>query len=237
MNSLATRTPMLRGPKLETPNKEIVRSDAFYNFLYYFFGGMIPLHKISSDDTPAIPENGPAIILSEHTEWADIPVLAYVAKKKSGRYLVFFAKADWYVQYNGHGRFYHTHITDLLFKLTGTYPVDRNHFASPLNIALYEHLEDLLVNHGEVPVIYPRGTRKQDGNLKKGLIKVVVDILEKHPEVEIPVIPVYIEHFRKIPPLLLNSHVVVGNNIYSPGMNYRELTQITQAEFDRMKQL
>lgn len=222
-------------PKLEAPDRKIVRSDFTYNLLYYFITSMKPLYKVSSENGSAIPKEGPAMLLSEHSQWRDIPAIAYVAKHESGRFLNFFAKSEYYKQYNGLGTKGFNLLTDPLLKLTGAHPVDRTTLISPLNRATIRHLEDLLVNQGEVGVIHPRGTRKQGGDLKRGIIYFVLRILEEHPEMQIPVLPVYITHLKRRPLMALNSHVSIGDNIYSPGMDCNELIQRTSEEFQRMK--
>lgn len=96
-----------------------------------------------------IPENGGVIVASNHLSYLDIPLIGY----SIGR------RAD----YMGKKELFNIPVISSLFLILGGFPVDRDKIDRG---ALREAVKRL--KSGRVIVIYPEGSRSQDGRLQPG---------------------------------------------------------------------
>lgn len=96
-----------------------------------------------------IPKEGGVIIASNHLSYLDIPLLGY----SIGR------RAD----YMGKRELFNIPIISSLFRTLGGFPIDRDKLD---RTALKDAVKRL--KSGRVIVVYPEGTRSQDGRLQPG---------------------------------------------------------------------
>jgi 1-acyl-sn-glycerol-3-phosphate acyltransferase len=132
-----------------------------------------------------IPEEGPAILASNHLSVADSIFLPAVVS----RTINFWAKQEYFAGKGIKGRF-----TAAVFKGIGQIPVERGngHAAmAALKVAL-----DVL-DAGGLFGIYPEGTRSPDGKLHRGHTGIARIVLEA----KVPVIPVAMMGTDRVQPI------------------------------------
>ncbi|MGF1573842.1 MAG: lysophospholipid acyltransferase family protein [Sumerlaeia bacterium] len=96
------------------------------------------------------PKTGPLIIACNHTSMIDPPILAVVCGKRE---LKFMAKKE----------LFENSIFSFLIRNLGAYPIDRESLGDKK--AIVETIR--LLKAGNAVVIFPEGTRSQDGRLKE----------------------------------------------------------------------
>ncbi|SER91845.1 1-acyl-sn-glycerol-3-phosphate acyltransferase [Pedococcus cremeus] len=121
-----------------------------------------------------IPEDGPAILASNHLSFSDSIFLPLVIERR----VTFLAKADYFTGRGVKGR-----MTAAFFKGVGQLPIDRSGGRAG-EAALRSGLK--VLRRGEVLGIYPEGTRSPDGRLYRGRTGVARMALEAG----CPVLPV-----------------------------------------------
>ena len=121
-----------------------------------------------------IPEDGPAILASNHLSFSDSIFLPLVVQRR----VTFLAKSDYF-----NGRGLKGRMTAAFFKGVGQLPVDRSGGRAG-EAALRSGLR--VLRRGEVLGIYPEGTRSPDGRLYRGRTGVARMALEAG----CPVLPV-----------------------------------------------
>jgi 1-acyl-sn-glycerol-3-phosphate acyltransferase len=121
-----------------------------------------------------IPEDGPAILASNHLSFSDSIFLPLVIERR----VTFLAKADYFTGRGLKGR-----ATAAFFKGVGQLPIDRSGGRAG-EAALRSGLK--VLRRGEVLGIYPEGTRSPDGRLYRGRTGVARMALEAG----CPVLPV-----------------------------------------------
>ncbi|MFJ5288861.1 lysophospholipid acyltransferase family protein [Streptomyces sp. NPDC088348] len=104
-----------------------------------------------------IPEEGPAILASNHLSFSDSFFLPAVMDRK----LTFIAKAEYFTSPGVKGK-----LTAAFFKGVGQLPVDRSGSRGAGEAAVRSGVEVLA--RGELFGIYPEGTRSPDGRLYRG---------------------------------------------------------------------
>ncbi len=132
-----------------------------------------------------IPEEGPAILASNHLSVADSIFLPCVVP----RTINFWAKQEYFSGRGLKGRF-----TAAVFKGIGQIPVDRGngHAAmAAMDVALQ------VLREGGLFGIYPEGTRSPDGKLHRGHTGIARIVLEAG----VPVIPVAMMGTDKVQPI------------------------------------
>jgi 1-acyl-sn-glycerol-3-phosphate acyltransferase len=120
-----------------------------------------------------IPEEGPAILASNHLSFSDSFFLPLMVKRR----ITFMAKSDYFTGRGIKGR-----LIALFFSGAGQVPVDRTGGRAgeaALNTGL------AILGEGELLGIYPEGTRSPDGRLYRGKTGVARMALEAG----VPVIP------------------------------------------------
>ena len=121
-----------------------------------------------------IPEEGPAILASNHLSFSDSIFLPLVVQRR----VTFLAKSDYFTGRGLKGR-----LTAAFFKGVGQLPIDRSGGRAG-EAALRSGLR--VLRRGEVLGIYPEGTRSPDGRLYRGRTGVARMALEAG----CPVLPV-----------------------------------------------
>ena len=121
-----------------------------------------------------VPEDGPAILASNHLSFSDSIFLPLVIERR----VTFLAKADYFTGRGVKGR-----MTAAFFKGVGQLPIDRSGGRAG-EAALRSGLK--VLRRGEVLGIYPEGTRSPDGRLYRGRTGVARMALEAG----CPVLPV-----------------------------------------------
>ena len=121
-----------------------------------------------------IPDEGPAILASNHLSFSDSIFLPLVVPRR----VTFLAKSDYFTGRGIKGR-----LTAAFFKGVGQLPVDRSGGRAG-EAALRSGLR--VLRRGEVLGIYPEGTRSPDGRLYRGRTGVARMALEAG----CPVLPV-----------------------------------------------
>ena len=121
-----------------------------------------------------IPDEGPAILASNHLSFSDSIFLPLVVQRR----VTFLAKSDYFTGRGIKGR-----LTAAFFKGVGQLPVDRSGGRAG-EAALRSGLR--VLRRGEVLGIYPEGTRSPDGRLYRGRTGVARMALEAG----CPVLPV-----------------------------------------------
>lgn len=104
-----------------------------------------------------IPEDGPAIIASNHLSFSDSFFLPSMVHRK----ITFVAKAEYFTGKGVKGR-----LTAAFFKGVGQLPVDRSGARGAGEAAIRSGIE--VLRGGELFGIYPEGTRSPDGRLYRG---------------------------------------------------------------------
>jgi 1-acyl-sn-glycerol-3-phosphate acyltransferase len=121
-----------------------------------------------------IPEDGAAILASNHLSFSDSVFLPLVLKRR----VTFLAKSDYFT-----GRGIKGWATRMFMKATGQLPIDRSGgkaSEASLNTGLQ------VLGRGELLGIYPEGTRSPDGKLYRGRTGIARMALEA----KVPVVPV-----------------------------------------------
>ncbi len=121
-----------------------------------------------------IPEEGGAILASNHLSFSDSIFLPLVVPRR----VTFLAKSDYF-----NGRGVKGRLTAGFFKSAGQLPVDRSGGAAS-EAALSTGLR--VLNEGHMLGIYPEGTRSPDGRLYRGKTGMARMALEAR----VPVLPV-----------------------------------------------
>lgn len=104
-----------------------------------------------------IPEDGPAILASNHLSFSDSFFLPAVLSRK----VTFIAKAEYFTSPGVKGR-----LTAAFFKGVGQLPVDRSGARGAGEAAVKSGIA--VLRSGELFGIYPEGTRSPDGRLYRG---------------------------------------------------------------------
>lgn len=131
-----------------------------------------------------IPDDGPAIIASNHLSFSDHLFLPL----KVPRQITFLAKSDYF---NGPGL--KGWLTAAFFRSAGQIPIERSGGRAS-EAALKTGLN--VLGHGDLLGIYPEGTRSPDGRLYRGKTGVARMALESG----VPVIPVAMIGTHKVQP-------------------------------------
>ncbi len=104
-----------------------------------------------------VPDEGPAILASNHLSFSDSFFLPSVLHRK----ITFIAKAEYFTSPGVKGK-----LTAAFFKGVGQLPVDRSGARGAGEAAIRSGLE--VLSRGELFGIYPEGTRSPDGRLYRG---------------------------------------------------------------------
>lgn len=131
-----------------------------------------------------VPDEGPAIIASNHLSFSDSIFMPLMVKRK----VTFVAKAEYFTGTGLKGW-----LIRMFFVGTGTIPVDRSG-GRAAQAALDTQLR--VLREGNVAGIYPEGTRSPDGRLYRGKTGVARLALESGA----PVIPVVMLNADEIQP-------------------------------------
>jgi 1-acyl-sn-glycerol-3-phosphate acyltransferase len=131
-----------------------------------------------------VPDNGPAIIASNHLSFSDSIFMPLMVKRK----VTFVAKAEYFT-----GKGIKGWLVKMFFVGTGTIPVDRAG-GRAAQAALDTQLR--VLREGRLAGIYPEGTRSPDGRLYRGKTGVARLALESGA----PVIPVVMLNADEIQP-------------------------------------
>jgi 1-acyl-sn-glycerol-3-phosphate acyltransferase len=152
---------------------------------YTFAPAVRGLFRPWTEGLSHIPDEGPAIIASNHLSVADslfLPVLV-------PRTINFWAKQEYFSGKGVKGR-----ATAAIFKGIGQIPVDRGNGRAAM--AAMEVALDVL-KEGGLFGIYPEGTRSPDGKLHRGHTGIARIVLEAR----VPVIPVAMMGTDKVQPI------------------------------------
>ncbi len=131
-----------------------------------------------------IPEDGPAILASNHLSFSDSVFLPLMVD----RHITFLAKSDYFTGRGIKGR-----LTAWFFSAVGQVPVDRTGGRAS-EAAITTGLR--VLGEGSLLGIYPEGTRSPDGRLYRGKTGVARMALES----QVPVIPVAMINTREVQP-------------------------------------
>jgi 1-acyl-sn-glycerol-3-phosphate acyltransferase len=131
-----------------------------------------------------VPEQGPAILASNHLSFSDSFFLPVVVPRR----ITFIAKSDYFTGRGVKGR-----LTAAFFRGVGQLPVDRSGGGAG-DAALEAGLK--VLRRGELFGIYPEGTRSPDGRLYRGKVGVARMALASGA----PVLPIAMIDTEKIQP-------------------------------------
>ncbi|RKE18687.1 1-acyl-sn-glycerol-3-phosphate acyltransferase [Streptomyces sp. TLI_171] len=106
-----------------------------------------------------IPDEGPAILASNHLSFSDSFFLPALLKRR----VTFIAKAEYFTTPGIKGR-----LTAAFFKGVGQLPVDRSGARGAGEAAIRSGIA--VVERGELFGVYPEGTRSPDGKLYRGKV-------------------------------------------------------------------
>ncbi len=152
---------------------------------YIFLGPWLRLiFRPQVEGREYIPDEGPAIIASNHLSFSDSIFMPLMVK----RTVTFVAKAEYFT-----GRGVKGWLTRMFFVGTGTIPVDRSG-GRAAQAAIETGLR--ILREGKLFGIYPEGTRSPDGRLYRGKTGVARLALESGA----PVIPVVMLNSDEIQP-------------------------------------
>jgi len=132
-----------------------------------------------------LPENGPAILASNHLSFSDSIFMPLMVPRP----VVFLAKAEYFTGKGIKGK-----LTALFFRLTNQLPMNRSGGAASANSLSTG--ADVLAQGGLLG-IYPEGTRSPDGKLYRGKVGVAKLVLASG----VPVIPVAMIGTDKVQPI------------------------------------
>ncbi|MBN1353419.1 MAG: 1-acyl-sn-glycerol-3-phosphate acyltransferase [Candidatus Omnitrophica bacterium] len=143
-----------------------------------FWISLVTLCRIKITGKENFPESGAFIVASNHTSFADPPVMGVACSRAP---LVFMAKKE----------LFEVPVFGLWFKAMGCIPVDRRSGSfRPLKNALQK------LKNGKPLGIFPEGTRSADGKLKKA--ELGIGFLAAKSKA--PIIPMYISGTDKVLP-------------------------------------
>jgi 1-acyl-sn-glycerol-3-phosphate acyltransferase len=164
----------------------VERTQVLYWLLKYVLLGpwlrLIFWPKVEGRDN--VPENGPAIIASNHLSFSDSIFMPLMVRRK----VTFVAKAEYFT-----GRGLKGFLMRMFFVGTGTIPVDRSG-GRAAQAAIDTGLR--ILREGNLLGVYPEGTRSPDGRLYRGKTGVARLALESRA----PVIPVVMLNADEIQP-------------------------------------
>ncbi|GAA4845453.1 lysophospholipid acyltransferase family protein [Kitasatospora terrestris] len=106
-----------------------------------------------------IPDEGPAILASNHLSFSDSFFLPALLKRR----VTFIAKAEYFTTPGLKGR-----LTAAFFKGVGQLPVDRSGARGAGEAAIRSGIA--VIERGELFGVYPEGTRSPDGKLYRGKV-------------------------------------------------------------------
>ncbi|WP_079062851.1 lysophospholipid acyltransferase family protein [Peterkaempfera griseoplana] len=106
-----------------------------------------------------IPDEGPAIIASNHLSFSDSFFLPALMKRR----VTFIAKAEYFTTPGLKGK-----LTAAFFKGVGQLPVDRSGSRGAGEAAIRSGIA--VIERGELFGVYPEGTRSPDGKLYRGKV-------------------------------------------------------------------
>ncbi len=112
------------------------------------------------DGMENIPEEGPAILASNHLSFSDSFFLPALIPK---RRVTFIAKSEYFTGTGIKGK-----LTAAFFKGVGQLPVDRSGVRGAGEAAIRSGIE--VIQRGELFGVYPEGTRSPDGRLYRGKV-------------------------------------------------------------------
>jgi 1-acyl-sn-glycerol-3-phosphate acyltransferase len=163
-----------------------------------------------------VPEEGPAIIASNHLSFSDSIFMPLVVPRR----ITFLAKSEYFTGKGIKGR-----STATLFRALGQVPIDRSGGKAGEE-ALLTGLE--ILAQGELLAIYPEGTRSPDGRLYRGRTGIARLALESG----VPVIPVAMINTDKIQPpgQVLPKIMRVGIKFGAP-LNFQRYEGMSQDRF------
>jgi 1-acyl-sn-glycerol-3-phosphate acyltransferase len=163
-----------------------------------------------------VPDEGPAIIASNHLSFSDSIFMPLVVSRR----VTFLAKSEYFTGKGIKGR-----TTATLFRALGQVPVDRSGGKAGEE-ALTTGLE--ILDQGELLAIYPEGTRSPDGRLYRGRTGIARLALESG----VPVIPVAMVNTDKIQPpgKVLPKIMRVGIKFGEP-LNFQRYEGMSQDRF------
>ncbi|HPE11490.1 MAG: 1-acyl-sn-glycerol-3-phosphate acyltransferase [Actinobacteria bacterium] len=155
----------------------------YWMFKYILLGPWLRLlYRPRVEGLENFPDDGPAILASNHLSFSDSIFLPLVCK----RHITFLAKAEYFT-----GKGIKGWATRAFMKGVGQVPIDRSGGAdAALNTA------KRVLGENELLGIYPEGTRSPDGRLYRGKTGVARMALEAG----VPVIPVAMIGTREIQP-------------------------------------
>jgi 1-acyl-sn-glycerol-3-phosphate acyltransferase len=152
---------------------------------YIFLGPVLRLiFRPVVEGRDNVPDEGPAIIASNHLSFSDSIFMPLMVKRK----VTFVAKAEYFT-----GKGLKGWLVKMFFVGTGTIPVDRSG-GRAAQAALDTQLR--VLREGNLAGIYPEGTRSPDGRLYRGKTGVARLTLESGA----PVIPVVMLNADEIQP-------------------------------------
>ncbi|WP_329032752.1 1-acyl-sn-glycerol-3-phosphate acyltransferase [Streptomyces sp. NBC_01725] len=129
-----------------------------YGAMKFSIGGSLKLaFRPWVEGIENIPEEGPAILASNHLSFSDSFFLPAVLTRK----VTFIAKAEYFTSPGVKGR-----LTAAFFKGVGQLPVDRSGARGAGEAAIKSGIA--VLERGELFGIYPEGTRSPDGRLYRG---------------------------------------------------------------------
>ena len=106
-----------------------------------------------------IPDEGPAIIASNHLSFSDSFFLPALMRRR----VTFIAKSEYFTGTGVKGK-----LTAAFFKGVGQLPVDRSGGRGAGEAAIRSGIE--VIERGELFGVYPEGTRSPDGKLYRGKV-------------------------------------------------------------------
>ncbi|WP_042369092.1 lysophospholipid acyltransferase family protein [Streptacidiphilus neutrinimicus] len=139
------------------------------------------------DGMENIPEEGPAILASNHLSFSDSFFLPALIPR---RRVTFIAKSEYFTGTGIKGK-----LTAAFFKGVGQLPVDRSGVRGAGEAAIRSGIE--VIERGELFGVYPEGTRSPDGRLYRGKVGGVARIALATGA---PVIPVAMIDTEKLQP-------------------------------------
>lgn len=158
-----------------------------YGAMKFSIGGSLKLaFRPWVEGIENIPEEGPAILASNHLSFSDSFFLPAVLDRK----VTFIAKAEYFTSPGVKGR-----LTAAFFKGVGQLPVDRSGARGAGEAAIKSGIA--VLESGELFGIYPEGTRSPDGRLYRGKPG---DLARVALATGAPVIPVAMIDTEKIQP-------------------------------------
>lgn len=133
-----------------------------------------------------IPEEGPAILASNHLSFSDSFFLPALMKRR----VTFIAKAEYFTGTGVKGK-----LTAAFFKAVGQLPVDRSGARGAGEAAIRSGIA--VIDQGEIFGVYPEGTRSPDGRLYRGKVGALARVALATGA---PVIPVAMIDTEKLQP-------------------------------------